>query len=183
MHVSYKDFEIDIFDDQLYDPASNDNINHYNRVYNNTGPHQRTAAHGIRVYKNDNEISSAIILRTGASTIIHSRAFIIKNNILFLCCSSAVCAFSLPSLNLKWEQEFDTATCFEIYEYQDDFIHGECEISRITTDGILKWQFGGRDIFVTINGDDNFEITSNNIIAHDFQGYKYVISGDGELIG
>jgi len=183
MHVYYKNFEIELFNDQSYDPQSNDNVNRYNKVYKNTSHYQRTSAHGIRIYEDEIEISSAIILRTGGPTIIHPHAFIIKNDVLFLCCCANICAFSLPSLDLKWEQECDIATCFEIYEYENDLIiHGECEISRITSNGLIKWQFSGRDIFVTRDGKKAFEIVENTIIAHDFEGYRYVINGDGKAI-
>jgi hypothetical protein len=184
MRIHYNNFEIELIDDSLYDPSSKDNTHHYDKVYNSDSLYKHTSAHGIKIYDDQNELSSIIVLCTGGATGIHPKSFVAKNDILFLCCSSNICAFSLPSLDMKWEQECDMATCFEVYEFEDDLIvHGECEISRITTDGMIKWQFSGRDIFTTIEGDKNFEITNGKIITHDFQNYKYVLNGDGELIG
>jgi hypothetical protein len=184
MRFSYKKYVTELFDDRLYDPESNDNLNHYSKFYKYTADSNSiTSAHGIRVFEHDDEISSAIVLRTGGATTVHPNSFSIKNDTLFLCCCSSICALSLPSLDLQWEQKCDIATCFGVYEYEDDLIiHGECEISRITYDGLIKWQFSGKDIFVTLDGRKDFEIIENKIIAIDFQGYTYQLNGNGELI-
>lgn len=182
MRTSYKNYEIELFNDRLYDPSSKDNVTDYNKFYGDIVD-LRTSNHGIRVYENKEVISSAIVSGLGGSTTIHSHSFVIKNEIIFICCASSIYALSLPLLDFKWRKECDTATCFEIYEYADDLIiHGECEISRITIKGDIRWQFSGSDIFVNLEGKDRLRIEEDLIIAYDFQGYEYMINGNGETV-
>ena len=50
-------------------------------------------------------------------------------------------------------------TAFEIFKIENGFIiHGELEITRIDNDGKVIWQNGGADIFVSQNGNDDFEV-------------------------
>jgi hypothetical protein len=77
----------------------------------------------------------------------------------------------------------DFATCFSIYKYEKDFIvHGEIDISRITINGDIKWQYSGADIFVNLNGELSFDIVGEEIRLIDFQGNRYTLNGDGETV-
>jgi hypothetical protein len=89
----------------------------------------------------------------------------------------------LPNLQLLWLKRLDFATCFGIYEYEDDLIvHGAVDITRISADGAIKWQFSGADIFVTFNGKLAFDIVGGEIKLVDFHGTRYILKGTGETM-
>ena len=77
-------------------------------------------------------------------------------------------------MTLLWRTKADTATCFEIYKYQDrSIIHGELEISRLNIRGKILWQQISADIFTTLDGENNFLLTDNYILATDWENNKY----------
>jgi len=183
MFIRYDDLTIQLSHASNFDPFSADNSKSYTNAYIESNEFRNNSLHGISVYKNEDEISNAVIGAGGGATGIHQTCCLIKNDVLFVCCGQKVYALLLPSLNLYWDRTLDMATCFEIYEYEDDLIvHGEVEISRLTTAGETKWQFSGRDIFVTMDGKKEFQIIEGGITLIDFQGYKYVLDGNGKLI-
>jgi hypothetical protein len=154
MNLQYLDFRIEIVDDPIYSLNSTDNISNYDQEYFDDKPYSdrnySNSKHGIRVFKNDLELSSAIICEVGGATTIHENSCLIKDGLLFICCSDKIYALSLPDLKLKWKKRLDPATCFGIYSFQGDLVvHGELQITRVDINGIEKWSFGARDIFVT----------------------------------
>ena len=100
-----------------------------------------------------------------------------------ICCSSQIFNLSIPNLNLNWQTKADGATCFEIFELNQDFIiHGELEISRISKEGRIIWQRCGADIFTTIEGkEENFKLTDKFIFATDWgnRNYQFDFEGNG----
>lgn len=84
---------------------------------------------------------------------------------------------------MLWKTKADQATCFEIFKHKDDYIvHGELEISRLDKNGNIVWQQGGRDIFTTLDGKDDFAITDEYILATDWANRKYKFDFDGKII-
>lgn len=61
-------------------------------------------------------------------------------------------------------------------------IHGELAITKISLSGVIEWQFYGRDIFVTPDGLDNFNILGNKITVQDWDRYIYNIDFSGNEI-
>jgi len=87
---------------------------------------------------------------------------------------------SIPELTLLWRTHADQGTCFEIYKYQGSYIvHGEFEISRLHKNGKIIWQQSGADIFTTIEGRKDFELTDKYIIATDFENRVCKFDYDG----
>ncbi|OOV21031.1 hypothetical protein BXU11_17100 [Flavobacterium sp. LM5] len=86
-------------------------------------------------------------------------------------------------MELQWRREFDFATVFEFYKIENDFItRGELEIKRITRNGEIVWSFGGRDIWVNIEGKTELKIENDIIRLFDFESNEYLINFDGKLI-
>ena len=183
MATDYKDFRIEVFDDESYTPNSTDNINSYKIEYIESNDEFGINQHGIRIFKDETEISSAIICEHGGGTGTHKNSYLIKDNSIRICCGFMIYSLNIPILELDWKKQLDMATCFGIYEFEDDYIiHGELEISRLTKSGDIKWQFSGRDIFVNINGKKEFEIIGKTIKLIDFGNYEYVIDENGKEI-
>lgn len=186
MIAHYNQYEIEVFDDESYDINSNGNPNRYQYLIRSAKDiYQPSAKHGIRVRENGVECASAIICASGGATGIYDNSFLIKEDLLFICCTDHVYALQIPSLQLIWKCNADWATCFSVHEFDGDLIvYGETTISRITTDGNIKWQFGGADIFVLPdNRAEPFKIEGNEILLNDWEGNHYRLNGDGQQVG
>jgi len=183
MRFEYKNWTIEIIDDNDYTIDSTDNITVYKQVFFDKELIP-TSRHGIRVIAaEDKEISSAIICEGGGGTTIHDRSFVIDDSKIFLCCGDHVYCLELPSLTVDWKSKLDPATCFGIYKFKNEFlIHGELEISRIDKHGNKKWHFSARDIFVTQGGKEAIEIETDRIKLRDWEGHEYVIDENGREI-
>ena len=166
----------------MFDPTSADNTFTYKKVYGYEAHTWASAAHAISVRLQDVEIASAIIFGYGGPTTIHERSFIITGDIFLLSCGDSVYSLHFPDLDINWHKKMDSATCLGIYQFKDDFImHGELDITRFDKNGLVKWVFGGNDIFVSPNSKNDFTIKGENIIAKDFCDNVYVLNGDGML--
>jgi outer membrane protein assembly factor BamB len=184
MKLNYKNFEIEIVDDPTYILNSVDNLRKYKKIYTKTeSQFHPTSRHAIIVNENDIEISSAIICETGGSTSIHENSFIIEDDKIWICACNKIYCLEIPSLELRWQKEIDSFTNFSIYKIEDTFlIHGELQIFRITKEGEILWDFGGRDIWVNIEGKPEITIEKNLIRLFDFESNEYVIDFDGKEI-
>ena len=139
---------------------------------------------GIKIFKNDTPLKSALIGAHGGGTGIHETSLICESDRIIICCSDTIFSLSIPSLSMLWKTKADPATCFEIFKYKNDYIvHGELEITRLGNDGRIIWQQGGADIFTTLNSSkDDFVINENYILATDWENRKYKFDFDGNQI-
>ena len=180
----FKNLTIEVFDDSTYSYGSTDNkFNYLKHYFGDGGQEYPVSKHGIKIFDNDKEINSCIIIGSAGATGIHKNSVLIDNDKLILCCCDTLFCLTLPELNLLWQTKVDTATCFQVFKLDNDYlVHGELEISRVDNEGKIKWQFGGADIFVTIEGQDEFEFNSDHIMLTDFCKTKYKIDFDGKLL-
>lgn len=182
----YNEYTIEVFDDDDFTPNSTDNIiNTYDFVHLDP-EHERyrlSSKHGIKIYKDEVLVKSALVASTGAATGIYKNSFLIDEDQLVICCSDLVYSFKLPSLELNWVQEADMATCFAIYKLENGFvIHGEMSITKLDTLGNIEWKQGGADIFVTLDGEIPFEIKEDYILLRDFKNQQYKIDFKGNTL-
>ncbi|MBI4930215.1 MAG: hypothetical protein HY841_05595 [Bacteroidetes bacterium] len=182
----YNDLTIAVFDDPTYTVDSSDNNNVYSKLYfDDSGQPQQfqpTSKHGVKIYRDSEEINNCLVLATGGGTTIHPTASLVDNGQLLICCCDTIFCLTVPELQLKWKTKADTATCFQIVKLQADYIvHGEIEITRLDSDGKIKWQYGGADIFVTLDSHA-FTLNSDHIAVTDFYNTKYKIDFDGKTI-
>lgn len=174
MTTKFRDYTVDIIDEPGFSPGSTDNLFKYDHVYYDEAEFQPTSKHGIKVTKSGQSISSAIICETAGATGI-------CNNLL-VCCCDTVYSFRLPELTLNWKKELDLATCFGIFSFKDDFIiHGELAITRVASNGEIKWSFSAKDIFVKQDGTESLRLTNDRIEVIDWEGDKYVLDEQGQL--
>ena len=182
MTTKFKEYTITIIDDHSFNPGSPAHLFSYETVYLDTR-YQVTSQHGIKIAKDGKIITSTIICETGGATVIHENSFLIATDDLLICCCNMVYSFKLPLLALNWKKEFDPATCFAIYPFKDDFIvHGELDVKRIDTNGIVKWDFSGKDIFVTQDGREAVKLMGNRIELTDWNGTAYILNENGQAI-
>lgn len=91
--------------------------------------------------------------------------------------------FDLINLDIRWKIRPDLADIFEFYNLQDDYLlRGELAIHRIDKCGNVKWSYGGKDIWVNINGKPEVIIENDKILLTDFENNEYIINFDGETL-
>lgn len=160
-----------------------DNFSKYDFKYFEESEYRCASILGIKVFEGNTEIKSAVIGSSGGGTGIYNNSVIIESDRVLICCSNSIFCLSIPELQLLWQTEADWATCFGIHKHKDSYIvHGELQISRLDQNGKIVWQQSGGDIFTTLDGKDNFEITDKFILATDWDNRKYKFDFDGRII-
>jgi len=165
--------------------GSADNKHIYDHAYFDLGrDYQPHSKHGVGVETVDGTKHSAILLSTGGgATGIHDKMAVCWGEKLFVCGGNSVYALSLPMLTYDWHTEADGAACFELYMVKDSLIvRGEMNISKLSFNGQLLWQFSGRDIFVSPDGNDTFHLRDDYIEVTDWNHDTYRIDYDGNLL-
>ena len=174
-------YQLDIYHDETFKQASTDNLHKYDYVYFDESEYVLPTMFGIKVFEDDQLFKSAIIGSIGGGTTNHKNAVITEPDRFLICCSDTIFCLSVPDLTLLWRTQADQACCFEIFKYQDDYIvHGELEISRLDKEGKILWQQSGADIFTTLSGEQDFELTTEFIIATDFDNRVYKFDYNGK---
>jgi outer membrane protein assembly factor BamB len=184
MTIHFKEYEIKFNGSPpAYSPTSSDNIDTYNFVYFDPNEYHFSNIWGIKIFQYEELLRSAVIGSGGGGTSPHETSVIIQDDSIYFCCGDSVFCLSIPDLQLIWKTKADTVTCFQIFYNEDYFIiHGEMEITKIDHNGNIIWQRRGNDIFLTLEGKDDFVITNKHIIATDFKYEKYVFDMNGNLL-
>lgn len=176
-------YTIELKVDQIYSENSIDNLTHYDKVHLEQSEYRFTTKIGLNVFEKGKLTNSAIVGAIGGGTGIHKNSQIIENNRIIVCCSDTIFCLSIPELDLIWKTQADQATCFEVLKLNDDYIiHGELQISRLDSNGRIVWRKSGADIFTTLTGENDFEITEKYIRATDFENRTYKFDFDGTVI-
>ena len=179
-NYSCGNYQIEVIEDSLYALNSVDNVRQYDEIYLDEDSY---TVFGIRVLRDNLKVKSAIIGSNQGATTLHDTAMVIEDDRLVICCSDSIFSLSIPSLSLLWRTRADFSTCFEIFQHKDCYIiHGELTISMIDRNGHILWQHGGRDIFTTVDGRDDFTITNDYILATDWNNEKYKFDFNGNII-
>ena len=77
----------------------------------------------------------------------------------------------------------NTGGLIGICTIEDGYIlHGETELFRYDKQLNRVWEFSGRDIFATPNGEKAFWLEKNSIHCRDWLGWHYVLDLDGNPI-
>lgn len=182
--LQHNDLTIELFDDSAFNQTT-DSPTSYDKIIqaDKDKEYSPTSQHAIKIYKESNFISSAIILATGGGTGVHSDTALIDDDNLIIRCCNKLFSLSLPDLETNWVTEPDWATCFSIHKYQDTYIsYGETSIRRIDKSGKLLWSYSGADIFVCLYEGNPFEMHDTYIALTDFNGSTYKIDYDGNSL-
>ncbi len=182
--LQHNDLTIELFDDSAFSRTV-DSPTSYDKVIqaDTDKQYSPTSQHAIKIHRDNNLISSAIILATGGGTGVHNDTALIDDDNLIIRCCNKLFSLTLPDLVINWMTETDWATCFSIHKYQDTYIsHGETSISRIDKSGKILWSYGGADIFVCLEEGEPFEMHDTYIALTDFNGSTYKIDYDGNSI-
>jgi hypothetical protein len=107
------------------------------------------------------------------SLFLAERTAVIRDSKAWVGIGDQLVCLSLPSLEIKWHQKIDDATCFGLYVSPDGMgllVHGELIISKVTFSGGLIWSTSGKDIFT-----EGFSVNGDYIKAVDFNNERYRI--------
>lgn len=182
--LQHKDLTIQLFNDSAFTQSA-DSPTLYDKVIQveKDKAYSPNSQHSIKVYKDNNLITSAIILASGGGTGVHTDSALIDNNSLIIRCCNKLFSLTLPNLETNWVTEVDWATCFAIHKYQDSYIsHGETSIARVDRNGNILWSFSGADIFVRLEEGNPFEMHDDYLELMDFNGSTYRIDYNGNSI-
>ena len=180
----YNDLTIEVLDEPTYKFGSTDNNFNYSKHYFGNGATEYpTSKHGIKLYQDGQIIDNCIIIGSGGATVIHQNSSLLDKDQLLICCCDTVFCITLPNLKIEWKTQADQATCFQIFKQQDAYIvHGELQVAKLDKDGKIKWEFGGADIFVSLDNEEEFKIVNDGILLTDFAKTKYKIDFNGNLM-
>ncbi|MGB1248240.1 MAG: hypothetical protein ACPG4Z_05100 [Chitinophagales bacterium] len=157
--------------------------NHYSKVFGNDNQRNETTKYRIEAYQNEILIDKCLLIGHEGATSINENTILKINSDLIICCSNYVFCIATPELNVRWKTKADLITCFQIFNYQTDYIiHGENQITRLDKNGKIKWEFSGEDIFVSTDDNKEIEFTNESILLKDFNESKYQIDFNGNLI-
>jgi len=176
-------YDIKLNDNFTHDTASVDNLERFDAVYFSDAGNYPTSKIAIEIFNDDALLKRVLIGASGGNTAVNANSFVYETDRLVICCCDTIFCLSIPELTLHWNTQADTASCFQVFKYQSDYIiHGEMEISRIGHNGQIMWSQGGADIFLTLEGIDDFKITNEGIFATDFNYRKYHLDFGGNFI-
>ncbi len=109
-----------------------------------------SSRHALICMRDGAPFASVIFGAVGGASGVHEHSLVLQGDLGFLAIGAFIACVELPSLETRWVREVDAATCFGAHVCPDGeslVSHGELVISRLTLDGEVLWQAGGRDIF------------------------------------
>lgn len=107
----------------------------------------------------------------------------LKDNSLIFSLGFTFFTYDIDKQEIKWSIRPDMAEIFEFYDLEEDYlVRGELAIHRIDKEGQIKWSYGGRDIWVNLEGKSEVIIDSNKIILTDFNNDEYIIDFNGKTL-
>jgi len=145
----------------------------------------------IDVTNNQKKKKSCILTGIDGAFILYGsgeendyQSVLINNNNILLSLGFSLVSIDLKTLKLNWKIRPDTAEIFEFYKYKNDIIlRGELAIHRINIEsGKSIWEFGGRDIWINMDGKEEVNIENNGIRLFDFESNEYLIDFNGNLL-
>lgn len=175
-------YNIEIYSDSTYTLNSVDNVHSYKIIH--TDPSIYGCVHyGIKIYEDDEEINSALIIADGGGTSPHEQSVIYEDDRVIICCSNSLFCLSIPELKILWKVEAHTATCYKVFSYKGTYIvHGELGISRISHNGEIMWSTRNSDIYYSLNPEDEIKLTDKSIEIRGANNYLYTFDYDSNPI-
>lgn len=112
-----------------------------------------------------------------------SQSIKLNENNLIMSLGFTILSLNLNEIEIDWILRPDIAELFEFYDLENDILlRGEHQIFRIDKNGNIKWEYGGRDIWVNLEGKSEVNIEENKIRLFDFESNEYLLNFDGELL-
>lgn len=109
---------------------------------------------------------------------------ILDDEILTILQNDTITQLRITDGSILLFKEFDCFGCnMGIYRVQQGYlICGEIEITMLDLNFNKKWQFSGKDIFVSVSGKTGFQLCEKSVKLYDIEDHFYEIDFDGKLI-
>lgn len=79
--------------------------------------------------------------------------------------------------------ENNTLTIMQNNTFTDGYVvYGELSVVKLNKDYEKEWEFSGKDIFITQNGKEPFELCNDRIKLYDWLGNYYELDRNGNLL-
>jgi hypothetical protein len=167
-------YELELVDEPTYSRDSTDNVRSYGLEHDFAfGEHLPASQHGLVLHADCAHRQSCILFAGGGASGVHEHSAVIVGDTCFVAVGDTICSLSLPSLDVLWHRQVDTATCFGVYfspKYNCLISHGEIEIARVSLSGEVTWSTAGADIF-----SEGFKMFPDYVQAVDFNKSVYCI--------
>ena len=161
-------YELELIDEPTYTPGSTNNVRSYSIEYDFAHAESRpNSRHGLLLHVYGTLHQSCILFAGGGASGIHEHSAVIVGDTCFVAVGDMICSLSLPSLDVLWHRQVDTATCLGVYfspKYDCLISHGEIEIARVSLSGEVTWSTAGADIF-----SEGFEVFPDHVQAVELQ--------------
>ncbi len=172
-------FYIEVSEDTDYSLNSTDNVHNYDIILNPENCHW-----------NDYHKSFSIIMDDKSALLIcgyysYPENVLFVDNLLVIMCENIIYKIDVDKMEVVFRKVmYDLSkTTFDIYKVSNGYIvYGEMEIAKLDNDFNVINIFMGRDIFVTIDGLNAFEMNENEIVVRDFLGNTYYLDYNCKLI-
>ena len=158
---------IELVNEPTYSFGSSDNIRRYPLERALADRSLRSSTHGVLL---DGE-PAAVVSSSGGASTIHEHSGVVEGGSLYIAVGDSVVCMNLRPFEIKWSVQVDAATCFGIYfdaRHNALISHGELEIARLSSDGVILWSQSDADIF-----SEGFSILPGYVEAIDFNGQTY----------
>jgi outer membrane protein assembly factor BamB len=171
--------EVALWEDHTYTRNSADNVHRYDREVVFAADHW--IAFGVRVSEGGRELASMVVLSLIGCGTLCAENVVAREGVLLLPDAGDVVAFELPSLRERWRARTEGGCVSALHTVPGEdalIVHGELTIARISADGRVEWERGGRDILsgALRIGDGEVEVTDWNEDV-----YRFRLS-DGEVL-
>lgn len=163
-------YRLTLINEDCYKPRSVDNIRTYSNEYV-LGDGRPSSTHGVWCQQGEKILGSAVLLAGGGASGVHEHSMLALDSRVFVAVGDQVASLDLPALGLRWNVRADEATVFGLHATPDRealIVHGELQVSRLTSDGDIVWSAGGADIFT-----GELRVEGDRISVHDFEGQEY----------
>lgn len=109
---------------------------------------------------------------------------LLENEILTVMQGNRIVQFNVKNRNIMASYNTELDGCaFGIYNTDEGYIiHGELEIAMYDKSFNKKWDFSGRDIFVSITNKQAFRLLEDRICLYDFEDNYYELDYGGKLL-
>ncbi len=185
MIVANAPLYIEVSEDNDYSLNSTDNVHAYDVIFNPESRHWNDYHKSISIITDD---KSALLI-CGYYSYPENVLFV--DNLLVIMCENIIYKIDVDKMEIVYRKVmYDLLenvpvlqTTFDIHKVSNGYIvYGEMEIVKLDNDFNVINIFMGRDIFVTIDGLDAFEMNENEIVVRDFIGNTYYLDYNCKLI-
>ncbi|ABW19411.1 hypothetical protein [Alkaliphilus oremlandii] len=180
--IEIDSWSIEIHLENDYSIGSVDNIRRYDNLYYADDCNKQNVVEliGIRCTVTG---TNALLLADGSPKGLNQSSFIIHGEKIIVCVGNNLFCLNLNDLSLLWTLRCDDSCCFRIFSFENYYlVQGELAISAVTYDGKKLWDFYGKDIFVTPDGNDEIVFSDGRIYIKDWDYNEYVLDRDSILI-